>query len=173
MNLRTTTPDTLFYVALLVLLFFVIALTGCDIDRGGEEQAGEEVSQNIDEAQARHGTAQISNYQEYALAKRIQELRDREDLTTYTYTINRDGERRLYCESIGYGLPYGAQTTNPMKREHGNHGAVAIPQAEPNTLYLPSDVDATWINCVNDDGTTSVRYVEQRITVSPDRLDTP
>lgn len=162
---------------LLALLIGLIGCTGPNRPRSsvlsGEEEARDDVTMNQNEAYARHGTPTMTNYQEYGMAVHIQELRDRENLPTYTYTINKDGERRLLCESTGFPLPYSTQTTAPSKVHHDIHGLAVVPQAEPNGLYLPDNVDATWVNCVGDGGESEIFYVEERIMATPRRVETP
>ncbi len=50
----------------------------------------------------------IKNFRERRLLKDIFEMRDQADLSTYTYTYSEvTGKFSFFCNSIGYGLPYG------------------------------------------------------------------
>ena len=74
------------------------------------------------------------------------------------------------CDSVGFGLPYSTQFTNPMKVPSHDRGVV-LPQADPNGLFSPSSSDGTWVQCVNPKtNKVSVMYVEPRIVVSPFEL---
>ena len=44
--------------------------------------------------------------------------------------------------------------------------AVTIPQPEPNGLFMPDSVSATWVYLISPSGDISPTYVEPTITVS-------
>jgi len=72
------------------------------------------------------------------------------------------------CYSIGYGLPYATQYTNPQKPVYEVHGNITLPQADPNGLYSPAGADGTWVLCVDHkDGKAKPVFIEPRIIVSP------
>jgi hypothetical protein len=73
------------------------------------------------------------------------------------------------CDSVGYGLPYATQYTNPQHLAYDNaHGGVILPQADPNGLYSPASAEGTWVLCVDHkDGKAKPVYVEPRVIVSP------
>lgn len=128
------------------------------------------------EADRQVGMPAINNFQERRFARMISELRD-EEVTTYTYTVDMNGNRHFLCQSVGFGLPYSTQMTNPERaiRWGGNNSRTiaTIPQAEPNGLFMPDNVDATWVLCLNPDtGDISPIYSEPQLLVSPFRLDT-
>jgi hypothetical protein len=116
------------------------------------------------------GMPGIKNFQERKLAKMIFELRDQADLITYTYIITITGQKLFLGKSIGYGLPYSIQYTNPMKiadsklqREFG-----VLPQADPNGLFMPSGLSATWVMLINPKTKKAQPvYIENEIIVSP------
>jgi hypothetical protein len=115
----------------------------------------------------------IVNFTERRLARDILELRDQESLSTYTYFVNLEGKLIFLGESIGYGLPYSVQFTNPevevYRRMDGGHGT--MPQADPNGLFMPDGLSATWI-LLKDPETGEARptYVEPSIVVCPFKL---
>ena len=153
----------------LLLVFAVILMgaDGCGKDSSeAQEQAREDVEQLANQLYAKIGTPNVNDFQEYKIAKEIMELRDQE-LTTWTYIVDRDGQRHLVCKSLGYGLPYSTQLTNPEKTIHEHDGGDhALPQREPNGLYMPDNVSATWVLCQNDsERGYSPQYVEPRIMV--------
>jgi len=88
-------------------------------------------------------------------------------IATYAYMITMDGKIIEICPSIGYPIPYSTQLTNPMKIEDRYEGDVAIPNAEPNSLYPPSDAAATLVQCVNPDGSVSPTYIEWYVLAFP------
>ena len=130
----------------------------------------------------REGTAQtgmpaIKNFRERRLLKSILEMRDQEGLSTFTYMYNEmTGGLVFFCDSIGYGIPYATQYTNPAKLEDASQGSEGIalatlPQADPNGLFSPAAAEGTWILCKDPAGSdVKPVYVEPRVVVSPFRL---
>lgn len=119
------------------------------------------------------GLPAIKNFQEKRILRDILELRDNPKLATYTYVTDLNGRLHLRCHSIGYGIPYATQYTNPSKVEwHSNSGNVVIPQADPNGLYSPASAEGTWVLCkIPGKDDVSPVYVEDRVTVSTFPLD--
>ena len=76
---------------------------------------------------------------------------------------------------IGFGLPYSVQYTNPSKLvdRRGQPASAAleahiIPQADPNGLYMPQGLSATWLMMIDPKtGKPRPVYVEPEIIVSP------
>lgn len=91
-------------------------------------------------------------------------------IATYAYMFAFDGKIIEICPSVGYPIPYSTQLTNPMKIEDRYEGDVAIPNAEPNSLYPPSDAAATLVQCVNPDGSVSPVYIEWYVLAFPYRI---
>lgn len=134
----------------------------------------------LSEAQRQIGMPQIVNFQQRKLMKWIYELADREDLITYTYIkADYNGKLIFMCKSIGYGIPFSAQFTNPEKLIEGdkylgydlsgylNH-VMKIQQADPNGLFMPVTSSATWIISIRPDtGEPHPIYFEPEIVVSP------
>ena len=154
-------------IAIAMCLF----LTGCP--EGGDEadvrqRKATEVS--LAEADRQIGMPAIKNFQERKLAKLIFELRDQEDLVTYAYLTSLDGKLVFLGKCIGYGLPYSVQYTNPQKiaDSNVNYGYAILPQADPNGLFMPDGLSATWLMMI-DPKTNKPRpvYVEPTIIVSP------
>ena len=161
----------------LTLSVVCILIAGCNPQRRPSSTADAKqqraTAQRLAEADKQIGMPDITRYQERKLAKDILELRDKE-FTTYCYVINRDGDLRFLGEAIGYGIPYSVQFTNPEKVliEQNGHTAgdipYTVPQADPNGLFMPQGLSATWLMMI-DDKTGQARpvYVEPEILVSP------
>lgn len=128
----------------------------------------------MSEAHAAVGMPGVTNFTQKRLLRRLYELLDQDGLVTYTYTIDMNGNRHFLCESIGYGMPFSAQYSNPQvevfRRPHSG-GFGALPQPEPNGIFLPDSTSATWVICVSEDiGAFTPLYVEPQIIVSPFKL---
>ena len=100
----------------------------------------------------------ITNFAEKRMMKDILELRDKMQ-PTYTYLVGANNQLTLLCNSVGYGLPYATQYTNPNL-------------ADPNGLYTPASADGTWVLCLNPK-TKAVepQYIEPRVIVMTYPLD--
>jgi hypothetical protein len=113
------------------------------------------------------GLPAITNFQEKRVLKQIMELRDTK-ISTITYLIDWNAKLHKLCDSIGYGIPYATQYTNPsmfMYRLSGN--AAVLPQADPNGLYSPAAADGTWVLCLNPETKeVTPMYVEPHVIVS-------
>lgn len=120
------------------------------------------------EAQAQVGMPDILNWTERRQMKDILELRDQPQLSTYTYIVNMAGELLPLCHSIGYGLPYAVQYTSPSYHlDEPDGGDLAMPQPDPNGLYMPGESSATWVLCVDPEtGEPDPVYVEPSIIVT-------
>lgn len=131
----------------------------------------------LSEANRQVGMPNITNFTERKLMKTILELRDQDGLRTWTYIVDMHGELHFLTESIGYGLPYSVQYTNPERLTietvdspiMGERYRIvdgALPQADPNGLFMPTGLAATWIIAATDNGPRPI-YVEPEILVSP------
>jgi hypothetical protein len=125
----------------------------------------------------------IKNFRERKILKDILELRDQEGLVTYSYLENMvpqvqpgrtalGGKLTYFGETIGYGIPYATQYTNPQKIEyHSNSGYGVIAQADPNGLFSPASAEGTWLLMKDPNGKDVLPiYVEPRVVVSPFKL---
>src|SRR5262249_48729022 len=130
------------------------------------------------EANSQVGMPAVRNFREKKLVKDLYELRDQANLATYTYTFaENSGDIKFFCDSVGYGIPYAVQFTNPEKigfESRGDSGmsTAVIPQADPNGLFTPSSSEGTWVMCKNPSGSdVKPVYIEPKVIVSPFRLD--
>lgn len=172
---------------LLALLGTLLLAGGCFTSTptsDDKQQAQQETM--LDEATAQTGMPAIKNFRERRLLKDILELRDQDGLVTFTYVENAmpvkapgktimGGKFTYLGESVGYGLPYSTQYTNPQKIAerwiNGNRYVETLPQADPNALFSPDNAEGTWV-LLKDPGGNTVRpvYMEPRIMVSPFKL---
>ncbi len=170
---------------LLTILLAVFCLTGCLEEPVRKQSAdniqAKETQKSLGEANRQVGMPNIVNFQQRKLMKLIYELCDKEDLICYAY-IKSDyrGELFFIGKCIGYGIPFSAQYTNPMrifdaeqeggvKEKYEDNGEVQVlPQADPNGLFMPTSSSATWLMMI-DPKTKKARpvYIEPEIVVSP------
>lgn len=155
------------YVTMVLAACVLMGATECGTPSAEKEQS--RVTRQLQaEAQAQVGMPDILNWTEKRQMKDILELRDEPNLLTFTYIVSMDGDLLPLCRSIGYGLPYSVQYTNPMATHSSYSGGYEIlPQPDPNGLYMPDGLSATWVLCVDpDSGTPEPVYVEPTIIVS-------
>ena len=168
-------------LAIALLSSFLFA--GCDAGTAAPKPSSDERQQEQQEKLLQEGTSSvgmpaIKNFREKRLLKEILELRDQDGLTTYTYIVaEQTGKLVFLCDSVGYGIPYATQYTNPAKpyagwnRHNTEHDGLAfgtLPQADPNGLFSPAAADGTWVMCKDPNG-DKVRpvFIEPRTIVSP------
>lgn len=152
-----------------VMLFGVI---GCEYEETADQVQANKTKALTKEMNSQIGMPAIKNFTERKLAKMIFELRDKEDLITYAYLVNKMTGNLVYLgKCIGFGLPYSVQYTNPMKRRSEYSDAPPMPQADPNGLFMPQGLSATWLMMI-DPKTNKPRpvYIEPEIVVSPFKL---
>lgn len=162
-----------------------ISLAACGRGTSADDRNTLRQEKALQQASVTVGIANITNFTEKGLANKILELRDQPNLATFTYVQGIDGTLKCLGHSIGFGLPYSAQTTSPQKLvaeyAHYPDGTTSsaatiqtMPQPEPNGLFMPDSADGTWVILVNEaDGKPFVLYVEPKITVSPVALFGP
>ena len=91
---------------------------------------------------------------------------------TYTYIVDMNGRPHKLCDSLGYGLPYATQYTNPQMPQQPFNGSVyVLPQADPNGLFSPAAAEGTWVMLLDADGQPHPVYIEPRVIVSPFKLN--
>lgn len=169
-------------VTIIGLGLFSFTLIGCEMPEKNtsDNELSKKQETIMKEANSQIWMPAITNFQERKLAKMIFELRDKADLQTYTYiTAKYNGELKFLCDSIGYGLPYSVQYTNPDKlvdvTDYGidsyqANDSATVSQADPNGLFMPEGLSATWVMCIDDKGDAKPVYVENEIIVSPIKL---
>lgn len=171
---------------LALFLFYLAFLSGCQqpVQTSDSRQANE-TRRRLDEADKQVGMPDITRFTERKLARDILELRDKE-IVTYAYIVTLNGDLVYLGEAIGFGLPYSVQYTNPQQlvdarsyvnawsgeNHTGPEWVHAIPQADPNGLFMPDGLSATWIMLKGPDGEVHPVYVEPTVIVSPFKLHT-
>lgn len=150
--------------------FLFIGVNGC-ASKNTDDKQRIQTEKMIEEAQRQTGMPNIINWQQRKLMKLIYELTDKENVITYAY-IKSDYQGKLMFigKCMGYGIPFSAQYTNPMKpgTSNGYWRDFTIPQPDPNGLFMPTSSSATWLMMI-DPKTNKPRpvYIEPEIVVSP------
>lgn len=162
-------------IVMLAMLGVILGLVGCDDGPPTVDQKQASQQENIlNQANTQLGMPNISNFQEKKMMKQIMELCDKSNLVCYVYTFSQmTGKYNFLGESIGFGLPYGTEYTNPQRiaASESQVGYAILPQADPNGLFKPADVHATWI-CMIDPktGEKYIVYSEPDMTISEHKL---
>ena len=156
----------------LLVIPFVFALAACDQPPTSthiERQKQEEMSKRGVESV---GFPAINDFAEKRMFKDILEKRDAMQ-PTYTYIVDMNGKFHKVCDSLGYGLPYATQYTNPqMPQQPFGGNTYVLPQADPNGLFSPASADGTWVMCLNPKTKKAEpQYIEPRIIVTTYPLD--
>lgn len=161
------------YFAAIVLPIALLAGSASDgcTDNRTESDKRQDTAQEAMTAEANRqiGMPGITNFTERRIVRKLYELRD-SNIATHAYVMDLEGRLWHVCESIGYGLPYGVQFTNPHRPLHPSYSQSAMAdQAEPNGLFMPSTAEGTWVICASEKakGEIAPVYVEPRVIVSP------
>lgn len=161
----------------IVLLCVCLVFIGCSSDKSAEKKQQEQTDKLMDEVNSQIGMPNIVNFQQKKLMKMIFELCDKEELQCYLYIFSAYLGKFIYIDKcIGYGLPFAAQYTNPLKAKRCDMGShyndFVLPQADPNMLYMPTSSSATWL-IMKDKKNEKIRvgYWEPEIVVLPFVLD--
>jgi hypothetical protein len=169
---------------ILMLGILVLFMASCDVEvkPSSDSELQKKTEAVLQEANREVGIPAIVNFQEKKNLKWIYELCDQEDLICYAYLFNEmQGTVGQYLgECIGYGIPYSTQFSNPEKlidvtdfgvRSYQSNDGLIIQQAEPNGLFKPTGLSATWLIMI-DPTTKKPRpvYIEPQIIVSPFKL---
>ncbi len=165
---------------MLIALVAIAGLAACGpVTESADQIQGRQQAQNLREGVQQVGNPNIVNFEQMRMMKGLIEMLDQPGVVTYTYTFSEyTGRPVFFCNSIGYGIPYATQFTNPERIAHqsATYGIAVLPQAEPDGLFRPSSAEASWIMCV-DPRTRVARpvYMEPRAIISQYALtpDTP
>jgi hypothetical protein len=155
---------------LISIVALLTIMAGCDYQESAATQEAKHQEVSTKAANMSVGMPAIVNYQEKRILKNILELRDGQ-IKTITYTQDLNAGLHKLCDSVGYGIPYATQYTNPQQDTFYTSGStvhVTLPQPDPNGLYSPSSADGTWVMCL-DPSTDKLApvYVEPHVIVSP------
>jgi len=155
---------------ILFLFFCVIFMSSScleDTSNDADEKQRKETERIMDQVVEQVGLPDIQNFFEYKMSKEIYELRDDSKLVCYAYSQALDGRFIYLGPTIGFGLPYSVQMTNPEKEMYKyNSGYGTLPQAEVNGLFMPEGLSATWVMYIDETtGKPEVMYMEPTLTV--------
>ena len=159
-------------ILLAVLLAIILSASSCENNSSDSRQMKQQEVM-LDELTKQTGMPNIVNGRERRLLKSILELRDQDGLVTYTYLFSEMTGKLIYLgESMGYGIPYATQYTNPMKPLYTEwRDTPTIPQADPNGLFSPESADGTWIMMLDPtSGEVRPQYIEPKIITLTFRL---
>jgi hypothetical protein len=160
---------------LLILASLSTVLVGCGTvtpDSNTKQKA--QTKELMNQADSKLGMPNVKNFYEKAMMKTIIEDCDKSNLVTYAYVKNDMTGKLVYLgQAMGYGLPFGTEYTNPqyIANSYSQGGFAILPQPDPNGLFKPADVNATWLMLI-DPATKKAKpvYVESDLTVSPFKL---
>lgn len=135
-----------------------------------DKQMAQKAEQQNKQIDAMVGYPSILNGFEKRQVRMLYELRDNPEYRTWSYIVTMSGKFVFICDSIGYGINASIQFSNPEKvidagDSYGN-GYGYLPQAEPNGLYMPEGLAATYVMCLDGEEVKPV-YVESEVLVSP------
>lgn len=164
-----------------VVAFSILTLCAFDDQGCNSNESKSDHDQRVaqeklsNEGNAQVGMPGITNFTEKKVMRRLYEMRDK-NMATFTYMVDMQGKLHHVCDSMGYGLPYGVQFSNPEKVQVNDNGSVyytapLVPQSEPNGLFMPPSAEGTWVICASTKGEFTPMYVEPRVIVSPFRLN--
>jgi len=158
------------FVCSFMLVLSAFMSQGCDDPSpNADRQQAQQQEKMALESNAQVGMPGVMNFTEKKIVRKLYELRDT-NIATYSYIQDMQGRLWYLCPSIGYGLPYGVQYTNPEKHVYDSqYNTYNIPQTEPNGLFMPPTAEGTWIICSDEKvkGNFQPMYVEPRVIVSP------
>ena len=170
-------------ILVILVLCITLFLSACTVQERHtsiENVEKKAVQQNMKEMQNQVGMPFIDDFFEKKMAKQIFELRDDAKLITHAYMVNLDGKYVYLGKCIGFGLPYSVQYTNPDKivdvedfgiNSYQANDGMVISQADPNGLYMPDGLSATWLMLINEDtGEPEIIYTEPSIVVTQSKL---
>ena len=167
-----------------IVLFVGIMFSSCDKEGKTTSDSDRKQSQETEklslESNRQVGMPAIVNFQEKKLLKWIYELCDQEELICYAYYFNAfEGKRGDFIgKCLGYGIPYSTQFSNSNKIVDAesylnislfedNGRTQVLSQSEPNGIFKPEGMSATWLIMIDEKGDPRPMYVEPAIIVSP------
>ncbi len=166
-----------------MVVILSLSMVGCYSKSADMEQTLQ-TEDIMNEQNRQVGMPNLPNFYEKKLAKDIYELRDDSELITFAYFQNLDGQFVFLGKAIGYGLPYSVQYTNPEKYsgvatkkvlndagKDWTYSYEMVPQPEPNGLFMPEGLSATWLILINEEtGEREIMYTEPSIIVTQTKL---
>src|SRR3989344_3527974 len=114
----------------IVAVVTVLSISACEERGSANREQARQTEQLAQESNRQVGMPGISNFTEKRLLRRLYELRDQE-IRTFTYVVDWQGGLFHVCDSIGFGMPFSAQYSNPEVRGEWRE-MPNMPQPEPN-----------------------------------------
>lgn len=159
------------FIIITALLCTVLLLASCG-ENSADFKQQQETETLMKELHRQVGLPNIKNFQQKKLMKMIFELNDQENLLTYVYLKSDYTGKLIYVgEAIGFGVPFSAQYTNPMRIAKHFSTRYKMPQPDPNGLFMPTSSSATWVMMMDPEGNPRPVYFEPEIVVSPFKLN--
>lgn len=156
------TPKNVLAGVLLVAMTF--AFTACNSTTSSDQQTSQQVNTQQGIYNQNQPIHQYDYSNERAELQAIYDARVAGNVDTWSVWISNNGVPLGMCPSKGFPLPYSVELTNPQVVQYGNSvGTGVISQADPNGLYPTGSTMATWVMCLNTDGTSSPVYVEPMV----------
>lgn len=154
-----------------IALILFLSITACDLPASNSDQdQRKQTEKMVKAANQSVGMPNITNFTEKRFTKLIYELKDSE-IATFSYFMDMNGHLHFLCESVGYGMPASVQYVNPDRyKDCGQSCGVTLPQPEPNGLFMPEGLDATFVLCSDGKGGVKPIYSEPKLIVSPFKL---
>jgi hypothetical protein len=155
---------------IIILLIACFLFFSCDeLKDSTDKKQRKKTEVMLAEADRTVGMPGITNFTEKRFVKMLYELRDKE-VTTYSYYLDFNGKKHFLCKSVGFGIPASVQFVSPEKIGRWSDSP-NLPQAEPNGLFMPDSLSATYVMCVNPK-TKKIQpvYFEPQLIVSPFKL---
>ena len=173
-------------IIFLVLVLSLVMLSACGeatIDEKSSDVIQAEKAERINKQKSLSvGEPSITNFYEANQVKEIYEKRDNAELLCYAYVKNIEGKFIYLGVSKGYGVNASIQFSNPVKVVDmedfpnvpdwsGSSAPTLMPQAEPNGLFMPEGLMATYINLLDEKtGEFSLSYIEDNLNVFESKL---
>lgn len=150
-----------------------LILTGCSSINSNDDKQAKQTEQLQEQSTSKLGMPNIKNFYEKKILKEVMEDCDNSNLITYAYLQSEmTGKLEYLGEAIGYAVPYSTEYTNPEYiADHYSGGWAILPQADPNGLWKPQGVNATWLMLI-DPVTKQAKpiYCEPNLIVSQFKL---
>jgi hypothetical protein len=151
----------------------IMSLAACSEYTPSAEQVQANQQQDISKRAVEEvGIYTPTHFTRKRLANRIGQLLDDPNYATVSYAQGMDGRLTCIGHTIGYPMPGATQTTAPQRlatsAETLYRDDMLVPQPEPDQLYYPASVDATWILLINQKtGQAEPVYFEGHVQTFP------
>lgn len=159
-------------LGLMMVVLLALPAVGCDSTSSNDSSQATQTQALQTQSSAKLGMPLITNFYEKETLRNIMTACDNSKLITYSYVKNdMTGKFVFLGTSMGYGIPYGTEYTNPDYVIDRGQRAVVLPQPDPNGLYKAQGVAGTWVMLIDDKtGKAAPIYEESDVTVSPFKL---